>query len=86
MEECEHSKNLKGDVQPKTKTCEECVKEGTTPVELRMCMTCGHVGCCDSSPGLHATKHFEKTKHAVIKSMPITEGSWKWCYIHKKYQ
>jgi len=48
-----------------------------------MCLTCGHVGCCDSSIGKHATKHFEETGHAVMKSIP--EDIWKWCYIHEEY-
>ncbi|NAL77501.1 hypothetical protein DYY65_04530 [Nitrososphaera sp. AFS] len=48
-----------------------------------MCLTCGHVGCCDSSVGLHATGHFNQTKHPVMVALP--NRSWKWCYIDKKY-
>ena len=48
-----------------------------------MCLTCGHVGCCDSSIGKHATKHFEETGHPIMKSTP--DNIWKWCYIHEEY-
>ena len=48
-----------------------------------MCLTCGHVGCCDSSIGKHATKHFRETGHPVMKS--IQESSQKWCYVHEEY-
>ena len=85
MKTCEHLKNLEGEPKPKTKGCGECEKIGSTWVALRMCMTCGEVGCCDSSEHKHARKHFEETKHPIIKSVPITESSWKWCYIHDDY-
>ena len=48
-----------------------------------MCLSCGHVGCCDSSPGIHATKHYENTGHPTMIALP--DRSWKWCYIHKQY-
>jgi uncharacterized UBP type Zn finger protein len=48
-----------------------------------MCLLCGHVGCCDSSIGLHATKHFQKTGHTVMIALP--NKTWKWCYVHKQY-
>jgi uncharacterized UBP type Zn finger protein len=60
--------------------CEECLKAGTPWVHLRLCLTCGHVGCCDSSPGRHATKHFDRTAHPVIASFEPGE-EWAWCYI-----
>ena len=60
------------------------VKRKKTPwVALRMCLICGHVGCCDSSVGLHATKHFKETGHPVMIALP--SKSWKWCYIHEEY-
>ncbi|MDQ4066765.1 MAG: UBP-type zinc finger domain-containing protein, partial [Thermoproteota archaeon] len=49
-----------------SKECEECKKEGTNWVALRQCLSCGHVGCCDSSPGRHATRHFIDTYHPVM--------------------
>ena len=57
---CEHFTGIKENVAPKTKGCEECEKEGTDWIALRLCLTCGHVGCCDSSVGTHATNHFKK--------------------------
>lgn len=63
-------------------TCEECVAEGVDPVHLRMCLTCGHVACCDSSPGKHATRHYERTGHPVMRSIEPGE-SWRWCYVHE---
>lgn len=60
--------------------CEECLKLGTTWVHLRMCQQCGHIGCCDSSPGRHATAHFKDTGHPIIRSAEPGEG-WSWCYV-----
>ena len=64
----------------RTQGCEECLKLGTPWVHLRLCLTCGHVGCCDSSPGRHATKHFHHTRHPVMASFEPGE-QWAWCYI-----
>lgn len=60
--------------------CEDCINEGTTWVHLRKCLTCGHVGCCDSSPRMHATVHFQTTQHAVMRSDEPGEA-WRWCYV-----
>lgn len=60
--------------------CEDCVKAGDTWVHLRLCMTCGYVGCCDSSKNRHATKHFHKTGDPLIRSIEPGED-WVWCYI-----
>ena len=81
--ECEHFVQSKNQVSPNTKECEECENEKLPWVALRMCLTCGHVGCCDSSVGLHATKHFKKSGHPVMIALP--DKPWKWCYIHKNY-
>ena len=59
------------------------MKTGQHWVHLRTCLACGHVGCCDSSPGLHATKHFRHTKHPVMQSAEPGE-SWRWCYIDEE--
>jgi uncharacterized UBP type Zn finger protein len=67
-------------VKPSAKGCEECLKMGSTWVHLRMCMECGHVGCCDSSVNKHATKHFHATKHPIMRSVEPGE-SWGWCYV-----
>jgi uncharacterized UBP type Zn finger protein len=76
---CEHVKLIQ-DVKPKTKGCEECLKIGQKWVHLRECLICGHVGCCDSSIGKHATKHFHATKHPVMRSIEPGEA-WGWCYV-----
>jgi len=59
--------------------CEDCVLTGDTWLHLRMCLICGHVACCDSSPNQHATKHFGKTTHPLIRSIEPGE-TWVWCY------
>jgi len=64
----------------KTHVCEECIKAGDSWVHLRLCMECGHVGCCDSSKNKHATKHFHATQHPVIRSIEPGE-TWTWCYV-----
>jgi monovalent cation/hydrogen antiporter len=60
--------------------CEECLATGDVWVHLRLCDACGRVGCCDSSPNKHATKHFHKTHHPVVASFQPGEH-WKWCYV-----
>lgn len=60
--------------------CEECVKVGSRWVHLRMCLTCGKVGCCDSSPLRHATAHYTDTHHALMRSVQPGEA-WVWCYV-----
>ena len=81
--QCEHYDTVQEKVLPNTQGCEECEKEGTDWVALRLCLSCGHVGCCDSSPGTHATNHFKKTGHPVMVALP--NYTWKWCYMHKAY-
>jgi uncharacterized UBP type Zn finger protein len=49
-------------------------------VHLRLCLACGHVGCCDSSPNRHATKHFHATRHPIVRSFEPGED-WRWCYV-----
>lgn len=68
------------DVTPSADGCEECLRDGGRWVHLRMCMVCGHVGCCDSSPGRHATAHFDTTDHPLIQSFEPGEAWW-WCYV-----
>src|SRR5215831_1453155 len=72
-EACEHIKGLTAERFPPPKTpnaCEECLAEGSVWVELRECKSCGHVGCCDSSPKKHATLHFRETQHPVMRAVP----------------
>jgi hypothetical protein len=70
------------DVGPSTGGCEECLELGERWGQLRMCLACGHVGCCDSSRNKHATAHFHATGHPVMRSIEPGE-SWKWCYVDK---
>jgi len=76
---CAHFKTAKI-TSTDTDVCEECVKMGDDWVHLRLCTECGHVGCCDSSKNKHATKHFHRTKHPVIRSIEPGE-TWTWCYV-----
>ena len=63
-----------------THVCEDCIKTGDSWVHLRLCLSCGHVGCCDSSKNRHATKHFHSSKHPLIRSIEPGEN-WVWCYV-----
>ncbi len=80
---CTHLDQIR-DVTAAAEVCEECVKLGDRWSELRLCMTCGHVGCCDSSKNRHATMHFRKTGHPIIQSRGST-AEWLWCYVDKEY-
>jgi hypothetical protein len=81
---CKHLDEVH-DVTPRTpQGCEECLAAGTPWVHLRICMTCGHVGCCDSSIGKHATKHFHTTDHPIVDSYEPGED-WGWCYIDEAF-
>ena len=67
------------DVGPRTQGCEECLRLGERWVHLRLCLTCGHVGCCDASRRRHATAHFFATSHPIVRSLEPGE-TWRWCY------
>jgi uncharacterized UBP type Zn finger protein len=79
MAPCEHVAQIR-DVKPSGNGCKECLGSGDTWVHLRLCLTCGHVGCCDSSKNKHATKHFAAVKHPIIRSFEPGED-WRWCYV-----
>ena len=80
---CKHLSEVRK-VTPNSQGCEDCLKTGESWVHLRMCMSCGHVGCCDSSKNKHATKHFNATSHPVMKSLQPGE-QWGWCYVDEIY-
>jgi uncharacterized UBP type Zn finger protein len=80
MAQCTHLDEIKVDTPANAEGCEECLVEGRTWVELRACRICGHVGCCDSSPGTHATKHYEETGHPIMSSA-MPGATWSWCYV-----
>jgi CPA2 family monovalent cation:H+ antiporter-2 len=67
-------------VTPRTDGCEECLAIGSPWVHLRLCLSCGHVGCCDSSPNRHATRHFHESGHPIMGSLEPGE-KWAWCYV-----
>jgi hypothetical protein len=77
-DDCAHAAGLPVSV-PAASECEDCVREGTRWVQLRRCLGCQHVGCCDNSPMRHATAHWNATGHPVIASAEPGEH-WAWCY------
>jgi uncharacterized UBP type Zn finger protein len=82
---CEHTDMIKiKDVEPGSTGCEECLKLGDSWVHLRICLICGHVGCCNQSKNKHATKHFKETGHPIIQSFQPGED-WKYCYVDDEY-
>lgn len=83
QQRCSHFDEIKV-VTPSAEGCEDCLKTGDTWVHLRLCETCGHVGCCDSSPNKHATKHFHHTQHPIIKSFERGE-EWGYCYPDQQF-
>jgi CPA1 family monovalent cation:H+ antiporter len=83
---CQHLVGLSSVSFPRPATpnaCEDCLREGTRWVALRLCREYGHVGCCDSSPGRHATRHFHATGHPVIRSITPPSSFFTWCYVHE---
>ncbi len=80
---CEHFDPIEP-VPPRTAGCAECIELGATWTELRVCLTCGHVGCCEDSKHAHALAHFHATGHPII--VPQDSGkTWSWCYVHGRY-
>ncbi|HSP09763.1 MAG TPA: UBP-type zinc finger domain-containing protein [Candidatus Dormibacteraeota bacterium] len=79
MSACTHASTV-AKVTPSADGCGECAQRGDRWVHLRLCMICGHVGCCDSSKNRHATAHFRATGHAVMKAFEPGQD-WGWCYI-----
>jgi uncharacterized UBP type Zn finger protein len=77
---CSHLDSITVTDLPEKLECEECVKIGSSWVHLRMCVSCGKVGCCDNSPNRHATAHFHETEHPLIRSAEPYE-LWLWCYV-----
>ncbi len=80
---CSHLDTIR-DVTPSAAGCEECLKTGDSWVHLRLCLACGHVGCCDNSPNRHAPKHYRATGPPIIQSFEKGED-WIWCYEDKVY-
>ena len=81
MAECRDFEDL-SPVTPSGDGCKECLEMGDSWVHLRVCLECGHVGCCDSSKNKHATKHFHASEHPVVRSFEPGEA-WGYCYVHE---
>jgi monovalent cation:H+ antiporter-2, CPA2 family len=79
---CNHLDQVQA-VRPNSRGCEECLRTGDGWVHLRLCMTCGHVGCCDSSRNKHASAHFRSSQHPIVRSLEPGE-SWGWCYVDEE--
>ena len=80
---CTHLDQIKIETTDKH-VCEDCIKTGNGWVHLRLCLTCGHVGCCDSSKNKHATKHSRASGHPLVRSIEPGE-SWVWCYADRMF-
>jgi uncharacterized UBP type Zn finger protein len=81
---CPHVTQIRP-VSPRTpQGCEECLRLGTPWVHLRLCLSCGHVGCCDSSPGRHARRHAYADGHPIAQSFEPGED-WRWCFFDETY-
>jgi uncharacterized UBP type Zn finger protein len=78
-EACPHLAAI-AEVVPSADGCEDCLAIGSGWVHLRLCMTCGHVGCCDDSQNRHATAHFHATTHPIMRSIEPGE-TWGWCFV-----
>lgn len=78
-EACSHLDQIQV-VTPNSDGCEQCIRLGDTWVNLRLCMSCGQVGCCDDSKNKHASKHHKATNHPIIMSFQPNE-EWLWCYV-----
>ncbi len=79
MTSCSHLDQIR-DVSPLTEGCTECLRIGGWWVHLRLCLSCGSVGCCDSSPNRHATAHARASGHPIVRSLEPGED-WLWCYV-----
>lgn len=76
---CEHLDQIRVMASDET-DCPECVEKGDSWVHLRVCLSCGHVGCCDSSKNKHASRHFEESGHPLVGSLEPGEV-WQWCFV-----
>lgn len=80
---CTHLDQIR-DVTPSAEGCEDCLRTGGRWVQLRLCLTCGHVGCCDSSPNRHSSAHARESGHPIIRSFEPGQD-WAWCFVDEIY-
>jgi uncharacterized UBP type Zn finger protein len=71
-------------VKPSALGCEDCLRTGARWVHLRICLECGHVGCCDESPNQHAARHFHDARHPIVRSFEPGE-EWGWCFEDEEF-
>jgi uncharacterized UBP type Zn finger protein len=83
MDSCPHFDQIHP-VTPRSNGCQECLKMGDSWVHLRLCLTCGHVGCCDDSKNKHASAHFRHTHHPIVRSFEPGEA-WGWCFVDEAF-
>jgi hypothetical protein len=81
---CAHTSMIRPVIPRTPEGCEECLRTGSPWLHLRLCLTCGHVGCCDSSPGKHARRHAHGIGHPIVQSFEPGED-WRWCYYDETY-
>jgi hypothetical protein len=81
---CGHTGAIRPVVPRTPEGCEECLEMGSPWVHLRLCLTCGHVGCCDSSPNRHARAHAYAIGHPIVESFEPGED-WRWCYFDETF-
>ena len=81
---CQHVDEIKVVEPHTTEGCEDCLRIGSRWVHLRLCLTCGHVGCCDSSPNRHASAHAREEAHPIVQSFEPNED-WRWCYVDETF-
>ncbi|WP_037411118.1 UBP-type zinc finger domain-containing protein [Candidatus Solirubrobacter pratensis] len=81
---CTHLDQIRPVVPRTPQGCEDCLALGMPWVHLRLCLTCGHVGCCDASPGRHARRHAHAAGHPIVQSFEAGED-WRWCFIDETY-
>jgi uncharacterized UBP type Zn finger protein len=80
-QECTHLESITVNTLPDSvEGCEDCLAQGGVWLHLRICLECGHVGCCDDSPGQHATRHYRSSEHPIIRSLEPGED-WSWCFV-----
>ena len=81
---CPHVAAIRPVAPHTTAGCDDCLRSGGTWVHLRLCLTCGHVGCCDSSPNRHARTHAYVSAHPIVQSFEPGED-WRWCYADETF-
>jgi uncharacterized UBP type Zn finger protein len=80
---CTHLDQIRDVTPSTTEGCEDCLRIGSSWVHLRLCLSCGHVGCCDSSPNRHAHRHADDERHPIAQSFQPGEN-WRWCYVDEE--